>query len=257
MLIALALCLALMSEPPADPSDEARALFEQGQAKYETHDYDGAIDSFTAAFAKAEQIDDDDVRDEVLARLGFNLARAHVSAFDIDQDIEHLGAARRLVADFRGHERALGRDPDTDTDLQRLEAELFERERELAKAERAAQDSDQDPDQDAAAGARTRRKRAAGISLLVLSAPFAGLTVTSAILGAEAKSDFQTVTTGDARRTAQTLGRTSDLLFGLGIGLAVISAATGATLLGLSAKSTKAQVSARATLGGFVLEGKF
>src|SRR5690349_10620400 len=126
MLSALALCFALMSAPAADPaapaeaSDEARELFQAGQAKYETHDYDGAIEAFTAAFAKAEQIDDDELRDEALARLGFNLARAHVSAYDIDKDPEHLSLARRLIADYRGHERALGRDPDTDTDLQRL-----------------------------------------------------------------------------------------------------------------------------------------
>jgi tetratricopeptide (TPR) repeat protein len=244
MLSALALCFALLAEP-ADAGEEARALFEEGQAKYETHDYDGAIEAFTSAYAKAEQIEDAELRDEALARLGFNLARAHVSAYDIDHDAEHLSLARRLVADFRGHERALGRDPDTDTDLQRLEAELAKRERELDETENAGT---------TAAG---RKKRIAGITLLGLAAPFAGLAVTGGILGAGAKSDFETVMTGDARRDAQSLGRTSDLLFGLGIGLAVVSAATGATLLGLSAKAKKAQVSARATLGGFVLEGKF
>lgn len=255
----MAICFALMSAPPepaaeapADPAaDEARALFEDGQAKYETHDYSGAIEAFTAAYAKAEQIDDADLRDEALARLAFNLARAHASAYDIDEDAEHLSLARRLLADFRGHERALGRDPDADTDLQRLERELTERERER---EKATVDTNTISPKTAAS---IRKKRNSGIALMVLAVPFGGLAATGAILGSGAKSDFETVTTGAERRDAQSLGRTSDVLLGVGIGLAVISAATGATLLGLSAKSKKMQVSARATLGGFVLEGAF
>ena len=252
MLSALAVCLALMSEP-ADAGAEARALFEDGQAKYETHDYDGAIEAFTAAYAKAEQIDDDELREEALARLGFNLARAHVSAYDIDHEDDHLTLARRLIADFRGHERALGRDPDRDTDLQRLESELTERERERDNANANANTNTLSPE----AQKRKRKQRNAGISMLVLAVPFGGLAATGAILGSGAKHDFETVTTYAERHDAQSLGRTSDVLFGVGVGLAVVAAATGAALLGVSAKSKRTQVTARATLGGFVLEGKF
>lgn len=257
MLNALALCFALLSEPAADPATEARALFLDGQAKYETHDYDGAIAAFTAAFEQAEQIEDADVRDEALARLAFNLARAHVSAYDIDDDPRRLALASRLIADFRSHERALGRDPDTDTDLRRLEAELFERERKHKETQTATTTTAVPPTEPPEVTPRDRKRRAAGISLLVLAAPFAGLAATGAILGTQAKADFQTATTGDDRRSAQSIGRTSDLLFGLGIGLAVVSGATGAALLGVSAKGKRTQISARATLGGFVLEGRF
>jgi hypothetical protein len=251
MLRALAVCFALVTapgDPDADPDatdDEARALFEDGQAKYETHDYDGAIEAFTAAYARAEQIDDGTVRDEALARLGFNLARAHVSAWDVDRDDEHLVLARRLLADFRGYERGLGRDPDNDTDVQRLEAELAERERQRDEAVPPEGDKP------------NRKRRPAGIALMVLAAPFGGLAVAGAIMGAQAKSEFESVNTGDARRDAQARGRTGDVLLGVGIGLAVLSAATGATLLGVSAKSKRAQVTARATLNGLVIEGAF
>jgi hypothetical protein len=255
MLSALAVCLALMSAP-TDPGEDARALFEVGQAKYDTHDYEGAIEAFTAAYARAEQIEDTDLRDDALARLGFNLARAHVSAYDIEHDADHLVLARRLIADYRGYERARGRDPDTDTDVQRLENELSEREQQ--RAETTTVDANTvDTTVAPEVSKRDRKRRKAGISLLVLTAPFGGLAVATAILGAGAKTDFETVNTGDARRDAQSLGRTSDLLFGVGIGLAVLSAATGATLLGLSAKSKKRQVTARATFGGFVIEGAF
>jgi hypothetical protein len=248
MLSALAVCLTLVTapgDPEPGPDTEARELFEQGQAKYDTHDYDGAIEAFTAAYARAEQIEDSTVRDEAVARLGFNLARAHVSAYDIDHDDEHLVLARRLLADFRGHERELGRDPDNDTDVQRLEGELAERERQRNEAVAPE------------LGKRDRKRRSAGISMLVLAAPFGGIAVAGAIMGAQAKSAFETVTTGDARRDAQARGRTGDVLLGVGIGLAVLSAATGATLLGMSAKTKRGQVTARATFGGLVIEGAF
>ncbi len=241
MLGALAVFAALLSAPT---QAKARELFEDGQAKYETHDYDGAIEAFTAAYQQAQQIEDAVVRDEALARLGFNLARAHVSAYDVDHDEQHLVLARRLLSDFRGHERELGRDPDSDTDVQRLEAELTERERRRDDATTVAPERD-------------RKRRRAGISLLVLAAPFGGVAVAGALMGAAAKNEFETVTTGDARRDARTRGRAGDVLLGVGIGLAVLSAATAATLLGMSAKSKRGQVSARATLGGFVIEGTF
>jgi hypothetical protein len=252
MLSALALFVTLASAP-ADPDVEARELFQDGQAKYDTHDYDGAIEAFTAAFARAEQIEDAEVRDEALARLGFNLARAHVSAYDIDHDDEHLALARRLLADYRGYERGLGRDPDSDTDVQRLETELAKRERARDEAATNSTSSTSSPE----VIKRDRTRRNAGISLLVLAAPFGGITVAGAIMGTAAKREFETVNTGDARRDAQSRGRTGDVLFGVGIGLAVLSAATGATLLGISAKSKRAQITTRATFGGFVIEGAF
>lgn len=246
MLSTLAFCFALVTAP-GDPDVEARALFEDGQAKYDTHDYDGAIEAFTAAYARAEQIEDAALREEALARLGFNLARAHVSAYDIDHDGEHLVLARRLLADFRGHERGLGRDPDTDTDVQRLEAELAERERARDEAQTATPEL----------GERERKRRRAGFSFLGLAGSFGVVAVAGAIMGVQAKSEFESVTTGDARRDAQTRGRTGDVLLGVSVGLAALSAVTGATLLGLSAKSKRGQVTARATLGGLVIEGAF
>jgi hypothetical protein len=83
MLSALAICIALMSAPVDPAADEARVLFEDGQAKYQTHDYSGAIEAFTAAYAEAERIEDAGLRDEALARLAFNLARAHASTTSI------------------------------------------------------------------------------------------------------------------------------------------------------------------------------
>jgi hypothetical protein len=240
--------LTLRLMPAPSPEQSAEALFHDGEARYETHDYAGAIEAFTDAYAHAQDIADPGLRDQVLSRLAFNLARAHVAAFDIDGDREHLVLARKLIADYRGHERALGRDPDEDTDVQRLEADLGERERAgddagIAASPRAEQ--------------VRLRKRNAGISLLVVSVPMAGLAVAGAVVGSEAKQAFESVTTGDARRSAQSRGRTGDLLVGLGVGLAVLSAVSGAALLGVSMKGKHARVQARVHATGFEIVGAF
>lgn len=263
LLTALALGPATTAEPEAareapasvDESDlRARELFLAGQAKYETHDYAGAIADFTAAYAHAQNIAGDQ-RDEVLARLSFNLARAHVSAFDVDANPEHLDLARRLLADFRGHERARGRDPDADTDVRRLERDLSERERALDPLDPGGPSTEQDPGP--LGPDRSRGQRSAGITLLVLGAPFAGLAVGGALIGSAARRDFETVTTGDAREAAQRRGRTGDVLLGVGVGLAAASVMSGAALLGVSMASDRARVQARLTGTGLLIEGVF
>lgn len=245
--VVLVALLFVNGPPETSPEDDAQALFQAGQTRYETHDYRGAIEAFTAAYARAGDIADETMREEALARMAFNLARVHVAAFDIDQDVEHLRTARRLLADYRGHERALGRDPDSDTDVTRLEADLSEREHVEAE-----------PINEPPPATRPNRKsRNAGISLLVLSGPLAAVAVTGAILGAQAKHEFESVTTGDARTSAQSRGRTGDILFGVGVGLTALSAVTGATLLGVSYTSKRTRVQARVQAGGLVLQGAF
>ncbi|WP_106394078.1 hypothetical protein [Enhygromyxa salina] len=264
MLASWVLCCVLVAAPPAGAEDlasaEAQVLFQDAQAKYETHDYAGAIELFTAAYARAHDIEDGEVRDQALGRLSFNLAQTHVLAYDIDLEPQHFVVARKLLADYRGYERALGRDPDVDTDVIRLENELAERERIEAEAEAEAA-AEAEPGEVALPVAdtsvRDRRRRRVGIALVSLAAPFGGLAVAGAVIGTGAKSEFEEGTTGDLRLAATSRGRTGDILLGVGVGLAVISAATGATLLGLSFQSERGHVAVRATPGGLVIGGAF
>ncbi|MFO7564418.1 MAG: hypothetical protein R6X02_17360 [Enhygromyxa sp.] len=258
MLAPLVLCLtfAFAPEPAADDLQaQARALFDSGQARYETHDYGGAIADFTAAYNLALDFDDPSLRDEALARLAFNLARAHVSAHDLDGDPSHLELARRLLADYRGHERQMGRDPDTDTDLERLELDLLARERELAPAEGPQSEQQQEPPVEARPRARAQRR--AGVSLLAISPAFAGLAVGGGIMASKASEDFAQVTTGEARLDTQRRGRVGDVLLGVGVGLAAASAITGVALLviGRSGKTRDLALHLRPT--GVTLEGRF
>jgi tetratricopeptide (TPR) repeat protein len=252
MLATLALCCALALAPEPGSMAEAEALFNSGQAKYETHDYAGAITDFTAAYNLALEFDDESQRDEVLARLAYNLARAHVSAYDVDADPDHLKLARRLAADYRGHERQMGRDPDADTDLQVLEADLLERERAL-KPEEKAPDEEPKPEPQPP----PRGKRIAGISMLAIAPVFGGLAIGGGVMAAQARDDFRAVTTGAARMDAQQRGRVGDVLLGVGVGLAAASAITGVALIvsGRAGKNRKLAITIQPN--GITLTGRF
>lgn len=263
MLAPLVLCCAIAFAPEAAPREDAEALYESGQAKYETHDYAGAIADFTAAYNLALELDDETMRDEVLARLAYNLARAHVSAYDVDADRSHLELARRLLADYRGHERQMGRDPDADTDLKLLEAELLTRERALASGE-----PDEDPDEVDEPIARpelepvrherpgARSKRRAGVAMLAITPAFAGLAIAGGVMALQARDDFEAATTGGARLDARQSGQLGDTLLGVGIGLAAASAITGVALV-VSGRVRDRQLVLRVRPNGLALEGRF
>lgn len=272
MLASLVLCCAIAFAPGSDPRVDAEGLYESGQAKYETHDYEGAIADFTAAFNLALELDDETLRDEVLARLAYNLARSHVSAYDVNAQRSHLERARRLLADYRGHERQMGRDPDADTDLKVLEAELLARERALPSAEPDVVDEPDEPDEpidepakvdepaaklDAPVKDTRRTKRRAGVAMLALAPAFAGMGIAGGVLALQARDDFEGATTGPARLDAQGRGQTGDVLLGVGIGLAAASAIAGVALIiaGRPERARKFALVVRPN--GLALEGRF
>jgi hypothetical protein len=253
MVPALVLACLLAAAPEAQPRSEAAQLFDKGQAKYATHDYTGAIEDFTAAYALAQELEEDSVRDQVLARLAFNLARAHVAAFDVDGDANHLVLARRLLADYRGHERAQGNDPDADTDVRRLEKDLLERERSVP-----GHGSDEnEPTVDAASSKRARTQMRVGISLLALAPALAAPAIAGAVMGARARTDFESVTTGDARLDARRRGRVGDVLLGVGAGLAGVSAIVGVTLIVVSRQGSSSEITLGASPSGVLIGGRF
>jgi hypothetical protein len=251
MVPALVLACLLAAAPEAKPRSEAAELFDKGQAKYATHDYPGAIEDFTAAYALAQELEEDSVRDQVLARLAFNLARAHVAAFDVDGDVNHLVLARRLLADYRGHERAMGNDPDADTDVKRLEKDLLERERSVPGHGAV------EPTVDAASSKRARTQRRVGISLLALAPALAAPAIAGAVMGARARTDFESVTTGDARLDARRRGRVGDVLLGVGSGLASLSAIAGMTLVIVSRQGSSSEITLGASPSGVLIGGRF
>ncbi len=87
------------ASPPAatvDPAlEHARELYEEGRARFDTFDYEGAVQLWTKAYAKLPA-DADGIRN----RMVYNIATAQQMAFDIDQDVQHLRQAVLLLEQY-------------------------------------------------------------------------------------------------------------------------------------------------------------
>ena len=87
------------SEPSAAPSEaDPEGIFRRGQAKYETADYNGAIELWTEAYAL---VDSTPENASIKALLIYNLAQAHSKAYEIDGDPIHLKQAQQLLRSSR------------------------------------------------------------------------------------------------------------------------------------------------------------
>lgn len=84
------------AEPHAD-LDEVARLFREGQARFDTSDYDGAIAKWSTAY---ESLPDDPKLAPTRALLMANLAQAHVAAHGVGGDIEHLRHADLLFEQY-------------------------------------------------------------------------------------------------------------------------------------------------------------
>jgi hypothetical protein len=86
-----------MLQPQPDLS-EAERLFKEGMIKYDSADYEGAIDSFTQALGEAESKGSQEF--QVRGLLLYNIGKAHIHAYEIDHDIGHLRQARVIYKRF-------------------------------------------------------------------------------------------------------------------------------------------------------------
>lgn len=102
---AVAVCLVsttLMS-PPAQAAvrtsdvDDVKSLFQEGRAHFEISEYAEAVESFRQAYLKAEVIEDEKLRNEVMVALLYNLAQAHLYAYQVDRDPSHLRQGQLLI----------------------------------------------------------------------------------------------------------------------------------------------------------------
>lgn len=88
------------AEPPeqADPDfEEVKDLFYRGSASFSASNYDAAIELFTAALEKATVHGADP---QIRGALLLNLASAHVHAFDLDHEGQHLRIAVDIFERF-------------------------------------------------------------------------------------------------------------------------------------------------------------
>lgn len=109
------------SPEQGDPElDEARALYDEGKARFDTFDYQGAVDLWTKAYAKLPE-DAAGIRN----RLVYNIATAQEKAFELDNDVEHLRRAQMLLESYIGNYKALvERTPETQTEVDKAEERI-------------------------------------------------------------------------------------------------------------------------------------
>lgn len=116
------LILALFAaEPAADPMGEARTLFHEGAARYDSADYEGAIESFTESLAIVTANDGDRA---IRLRLLYNIGSAHEKQFAIDHEVEHLRKALALYEKYLEFTGDLGDQLDVESRVLRLEKKL-------------------------------------------------------------------------------------------------------------------------------------
>ena len=116
--------LSLQTRTTADPLQEARSLYKQGKAQYETFDYAGAIETWTAAYAL---VPEDSL--QVKIEISYNLASAHEQAYALDGDRQHLQQAKLLLESY-AETYAL------------MDVDLTERDAAIARANQRIEDLD-------------------------------------------------------------------------------------------------------------------
>ena len=240
--------------PSDDPTARAQQLYREAKTAYDLADYDTAIDLFTESYKLTQTIPDPALRNKALLALQFNLAKAHVEAYSIDRESQHLRVARNLL------QKQLATEALAETDRAVAQSLLEDIDAQLAEADAAGTDPvADDPDTvnttPPAAGANrpetgpvadgtndgdasARRDRAkmsplklGGIISLAGAGAGLGALAAGAVIAAGAQNDFEQATTGGDVDAAERRGRTGNLVAIAGGVSAGVLAATGVALL--------------------------
>jgi tetratricopeptide (TPR) repeat protein len=104
MNVTTTVLLILVAGTPAAPDntpviERAEQLYEQGSVRYESADYEGAIEAFTEALKTIQDLPDAD--NEISLALLYNIASAHEKAYEIDHDATHLRQAVTLYKRYQ------------------------------------------------------------------------------------------------------------------------------------------------------------
>jgi len=88
---------ARSTESTEGPEARVGALINEGQARFDTADYVGAIERWTGAYA---QLPDDPHLAAARNLLAYQIAQAHIEAFAMDPQLAHLRKAERLLLQY-------------------------------------------------------------------------------------------------------------------------------------------------------------
>ncbi|MBL8944151.1 MAG: hypothetical protein JNK45_13425, partial [Myxococcales bacterium] len=85
-------------QPAADdPFERARGLYQQGEARFATADFIGAIELWTEAFSSVPDSTD---AARIKALLIYNIATARERAYEVTGDLTHLRQAKVLMVGY-------------------------------------------------------------------------------------------------------------------------------------------------------------
>ncbi len=254
------------AEPTEDPAlAEAKRLYDEGLADYETFEYEGAIEKWTLAFGKlGATADTAEMRNAIV----YNIARAREKAYEQSGDIGHLRKAKALLERYVAEETATdAHEPD---DVATARARVEELGARIAELERAAKPAPAPATTPADDRDQPRPGRGFVIAGSVLTAVGVGLVVggvtAGAVLGKQADRDvaeFDTVGEEDERTDTIDDGQKANLLLITSAAAGGALAITGVALLAVGlAKRRKAARTAvvpalSPSLVGLSVRGRF
>jgi hypothetical protein len=275
---ALAAPAAGEAEPEPSTTELAESKFRAGQTKYETADYDGAIELWTEAYGLVESTPETAA---IKALLIFNLAQAHVKAFELHEDTLHLKKARALLDSYRASLELLYADEaaradesaKVDATLADIAAKLDAAERDQAEAEPTPGPTAPPPQVDAPPSNPSPGNPLlfAGVGVTVLGVAMGGVGLGLGAAWAASANDVSGLEPSDldAREQQFTRGRRANSLMIAGGVIAGVLIPTGVALLAIGAKrNADARRSRQARVpqlvpsfgpqgGGLVLTGRF
>ncbi len=130
----------VLAEPAGDDEAalaEARAMFERGRSKYDTFDYEGAIDLWQQAYAKVPE-SQAGVRNAMV----YNIALAQEKAYDVDRDVAHLRQAVLLLQSWQASYKAMfKKTPETEAEVTKAQDRIDELQARIEKIEAGVETS--------------------------------------------------------------------------------------------------------------------
>lgn len=228
----------LPEEAEDDPAqEESDRLFEEGKLRYATSDYAGAVDLFRQSFDQAARIEDDDVREQATSILLFNLARAQIEAFKIDDDVGRLRQARDLLEKHLETQLSGEDADDAESIIVEIDAleEAYKKERD-DKLPRNDPTPRPEPDADKSVSPL----EAAGYATLAVAVTGGGFALAGGLLGNRAERQFLNAPDSEGRAVADRSGRVANGLLVGGSIAAGVFAITSVALITVGAKRRKA-----------------
>ncbi len=111
--------------------DHVKLLYEEGRARFDTFDYEGAVELWTRAYGQLPP-----EADEIRNRMVYNIATAQQLAYDVDHDLVHLRQAMLLLEQYIKSYKALHvRSAETKAEVERANERIAALRERIERAE--------------------------------------------------------------------------------------------------------------------------